>query len=52
MEKRFNGKWSPKILADCSWSLTRETPIGEYNRQKKKKKMKKKWVFYDEFICS
>jgi hypothetical protein len=37
MEKRFNGKWSSKMLADCSWSLIRETPAGEYKRQKKTK---------------
>jgi hypothetical protein len=30
MKKRFNGKWSPKMLAECSWSLKRETPTGEY----------------------
>jgi hypothetical protein len=47
MEKRFNGKWSPNVLADWSWSLTRETPSGEYKRQKKRQ-----WVFYDEFVCN
>jgi hypothetical protein len=35
--KRFNGKWSPKMLADCSWSLIRETQTGEYKWQKKMK---------------
>jgi hypothetical protein len=38
MGKKFNGKWSPKMLADCSWSFTRETPTDEYKRQKKTKK--------------
>jgi hypothetical protein len=36
MEKTFNGKWSPSMLAGCSWSLIRETPNGEYKTQKKK----------------
>jgi hypothetical protein len=22
MEKRYSGKWSPNMLADCCWSLT------------------------------
>jgi hypothetical protein len=42
MEKSFNGKWSPNILADCSWSLIRERPTGEYKGQKKMK-----CVFYN-----
>jgi hypothetical protein len=35
MEKRYNGKWSPNILADFCWSLIsdlyliRETTTGE-----------------------
>jgi hypothetical protein len=45
--KEVQWKWSPKMLADCSWSLTKETPTGTYKRQKKKK-----CVFYDEFVCS
>jgi hypothetical protein len=36
-EKRYSGKWSPIILADCCWSPTKETPTGENKRQKKKK---------------
>jgi hypothetical protein len=37
MEKGFDGKWSPNMLADCSWSLIRATSTGEYKRQKKRK---------------
>jgi hypothetical protein len=37
MEKRHTGKWSPNMLADYYWSLIRETPTGEYKRQKKTK---------------
>jgi len=36
-EKRFSGKCSPIMLADYCWNLVRETPIGEYKRQKKNK---------------
>jgi len=36
MDKRYSGLWSPNMLADCSWSLIRETPTGKYERQKKK----------------
>jgi len=27
---------SPNMLADCYWSLIRETPTGEYRRQNEK----------------
>jgi hypothetical protein len=37
IEERLNGKWSRNMLADCCWSLMRETPTGEYKRQKKTK---------------
>jgi hypothetical protein len=37
MEKRYRGKWTPDMYADCCWSLIWETPTGEYKRQKKKK---------------
>jgi len=30
MEKRGRGKLSPRLLADCGWSLIRDTPTGEY----------------------
>jgi hypothetical protein len=45
-EKRYSGKWSLNILADCCWSLIWETPNGECKRQKKMK-----WVF-NEFFYS
>jgi len=36
-EKRYSGKWCLDMLVDYCWSLIRETPTGEYNRQKNKK---------------
>jgi len=38
-EKRYGGKWSLILSADCCWSLSRETPNGENKRQKKKKRV-------------
>ena len=32
--KRYSGKWSPNMHADYCWSLVRETPTGEYKKQK------------------
>jgi hypothetical protein len=34
MEKTLNGQWHPKMLADCPWSIKRETPTGEYKEAK------------------
>ena len=34
-DKRYNGKWSPNMLADYSWTLVRETSASDYKRQKK-----------------
>jgi hypothetical protein len=34
MEKRYSGKWCPDMFADYCWSLRRETPTGEYNKQR------------------
>jgi hypothetical protein len=36
IEKRFNGEKSPKMLADCSWNLKKETPTGEWKKQKRR----------------
>jgi hypothetical protein len=36
-EKRYSGKCSPNMLADYCCNLVRETPIGEYKRQKNMK---------------
>jgi hypothetical protein len=35
--KALQWKWSLDVLANCCWSLLRETPIGENKRQKKTK---------------
>jgi hypothetical protein len=37
IKKWYSGKWSANILADCCWSLVRETGTGENNRHKKTK---------------
>jgi hypothetical protein len=26
MEKRYQGRWKPSMLADCCWTLIREAP--------------------------
>ena len=36
MEKRYSGKWSPNVLANCCWILIRKTPNGKYKRQKRR----------------
>jgi len=36
-EKRYQGKWSPAMLADYCWSVTRDVPLAEYKRQVKKR---------------
>jgi hypothetical protein len=35
MEKGYSGKWMPNMLADNCWILIRETPTGEYKRQRR-----------------
>jgi hypothetical protein len=45
-EKKYSGKWSSNISADCCWSLIREKTTGEYKRQKKKKKRVFNEYFY------
>ena len=37
MEKRYQGKWSPHMLADYCWTLQRETPETAYNRKSLRK---------------
>lgn len=37
MEKRYQGKWSPHMLADYCWTLQRETPVTAYNRKSLRK---------------
>jgi hypothetical protein len=36
MEKRYAGKWSPAILADYYWTVTRDAPELAYKRQAKR----------------
>jgi hypothetical protein len=33
MEQRYQGKWTPSMLADYVWALKRDLPGAEYNRQ-------------------
>ncbi|UYV71963.1 hypothetical protein LAZ67_9001368 [Cordylochernes scorpioides] len=33
MEKRFQGKWSPGMLADYCWTLKRDVPQAKYRRK-------------------
>jgi len=37
IKKRYSGKWSRNMSADCCWSLIKETSTGESKRQKKMK---------------
>lgn len=38
MEKRYQGKWSPKMVADFCWTLKRDVPTCSYKRQAKRPK--------------
>ena len=38
MEKRYQGKWNPSMLADYCWTLVRDDPAAEYKRQVKKRR--------------
>jgi len=38
MEKRYKGKWNRAMLADYCWTLPRDVPTMEYNRQAKRRK--------------
>ena len=33
MEKRYQGKWSPGMLADYCWRLKRDLPEAKYSRK-------------------
>lgn len=35
MEKRYQGKWSPTMLADYCWTLKRDVPHAKYSRTSK-----------------
>lgn len=37
MEKRYNGKWSPAMLADFCWEINRETAHESYKRKRSTK---------------
>jgi hypothetical protein len=37
MEKRYQGKWSPSMLADYCWTVARDAPCNEYKRQANKR---------------
>jgi len=36
MEKRYQGKWNCVMLADYCWTLARDAPTMEHNRQAKR----------------
>jgi hypothetical protein len=36
MEKRYQGKWSTSMLADCCWMLVRNAPEQLHKRQAKR----------------
>ncbi|KAJ8881652.1 hypothetical protein PR048_018138 [Dryococelus australis] len=40
MEKRYQGKLSPSMLADYSWTVTKDAPEVTYKRQAKRKRRK------------
>ena len=33
MEKRYQGKWTSSMLADCCWTLKRDVPDAKYRRK-------------------
>jgi hypothetical protein len=39
MEKRYQGKWSPVMLADFCWTVVRDSPELVYKRQAKKRRL-------------
>ena len=39
MEKRYQGKWSPSMLADYCWTLARDQPQLSYNRKAKRMRL-------------
>ena len=38
MEKRYQGKWNPSMLADYCWTLSRDRPDTFYTRKSKRKR--------------
>ena len=38
MEKRYQGKWNPSMLADYCWNVVRDDPAAEYKRQARKRR--------------
>ena len=38
MEKRYQGKWNCAMLADYCWTLVKDAPTMEYEREAKRKK--------------
>ena len=39
MEKRYQEKWSPSMLADYCWTLARDQPELSYNRKAKRMRL-------------
>ncbi len=39
MWKRYQGKWSPEMLADYYWTVTRDVHFNAYKQQAKKRRV-------------
>ncbi|UYV61228.1 hypothetical protein LAZ67_1003968 [Cordylochernes scorpioides] len=44
MEKRYQGKWSPAMLADDCWALKRDLPQAKYRRKSTHSELVQLWV--------
>ena len=42
MENRYQGKWSPIMLAEYCWTVVRDSPERVYKRQAKKRRRRAK----------
>ena len=43
MERRYQGKWNPRMLADFCWTLRRDVPQAKYRRKSQRK------TFYNHY---
>lgn len=42
MEKRYQGRWDTKMMADYCWTLRRDLPLAEYDRKTTKRSFSEK----------